>query len=233
MQKLGPLLQFLGCRDSQWGVSVLVVTDAADAEPSLSFNAAALPITRTSIAVPGQPCTAWRFDFAVPQTAGRQSIEGQINGQSFGFSVPAMDSMPSMAYASCNGFSDLRALKKMTEPHALWARLGRLHTLQDRVDNQAYGPFDLLLLGGDQVYSDATWALVPELVEWTGMDWYTRTMYQFPTTTHRMIGCRNFLTLQPDAPGAADDPGGSGRYWANWWDEGEPHPYTKVIHPVS
>jgi hypothetical protein len=179
MQKLGPLLQFLGCRDNQWGVSILVVTDAADAEPSLSFSAAALPVTRTSVAVPGQPCTAWRFDFAVPQTAESQSIEGQVGGQSFSFSVPARGSMPSMAYASCNGFSDSRALKKMTEPHALWARLGRLHTRQDRVDNQSYGPFDLLLLGGDQVYSDAMWALVPELVEWTEMDWYTRTHTAF------------------------------------------------------
>ena len=165
IQKLGPLLQFLGCRDNQWGVSALVVTDAADAEPRLSFNGATLPVTRTSIAVPGQPCTAWRFDFAVPQTAGRQGIEGQIGGQSFGFSIPARGSMPSMAYASCNGFSDLRAQKKMAQPHALWARLGRLHTRQDRVDNQTYGPFDLLPLGGDQVYSDAMWALVPELME--------------------------------------------------------------------
>ena len=107
MQKLGPLLQFLGCRDKQWGVSALVVTDAADAEPGISFNAVALPVTRTSTAVPGQPFTAWRFDFVVPQTAARQSIEGQIDGQSFGFSVPARGGMPSMAYASCNGFSDL------------------------------------------------------------------------------------------------------------------------------
>lgn len=524
MQRLGPLLQFLGCRNHQWGISALVVTDDLDAAPNLSFTTAALPFARTSIAVPGQPFTAWRFDFALPQAAERQSIEGRIDGQSFSFNVPAWGSMPSMAYASCNGFSDLRVLKKLTEPHALWARLGRLHTLHDRVDNQTYGPFDLLLLGGDQIYSDAMWALVPELVEWTEMDWYTRThmaftaamqagvqtffsklymdrwsqpdvaavmrsmpavmmwddhdlmdgwgsnpsdlhespvfqgifrvakaafelfqrqmmgapapatlpdqlahssgyrmgpagllvldlrserrprsgaqasmggvleaerimsetswravyrwldaqqaagdmkhlfvmtsipvvhpsfaslekmlgvfpglqtleddlrdhwnspphkaerlrlihrllaasaggiritllsgdvhvaalgviesdrsdassgarvinqltssgimhpappgaalyfleqaclavdqidrgitgtMYPFPTTTHRMIGCRNFLTLQPDAPGEAGDPGGSGRYWANWWAEGEPHPYTKVIHPVG
>lgn len=33
-----------------------------------------------------------------------------------------------------------------------------------------------------------------------------------------MIGTRNFLTLQPDAPG------GAGRYWTNGWVEGEPHP---------
>jgi hypothetical protein len=55
----------------------------------------------------------------------------------------------------------------------------------------------------------------------------TGSLHEFPTTGHRMIGARNFLTLQPDAPGSAD------RYWANWWVEGEPHPYTKVVHPVG
>ena len=52
-------------------------------------------------------------------------------------------------------------------------------------------------------------------------------MYEFPTTRHRMIGCRNFMTLQPDAPGQAN------RFWINWWAEGEAHPYTKVVHPVK
>jgi hypothetical protein len=42
-----------------------------------------------------------------------------------------------------------------------------------------------------------------------------------------MIGCRNFMTLQPDAPGQAN------RFWINWWAEGEAHPYTKVVHPVT
>lgn len=56
----------------------------------------------------------------------------------------------------------------------------------------------------------------------------TGTMFEFPTTSHRMIGCRNFLTLQPDGPANP-----AGRYWANWWAKGEPHPYTKVVHPVS
>ena len=179
MQRLGPVLQFLGCVDSQWGISALVVSDNADTAPRLVFSTTPLAVTRASTPVPGQSFTAWRFDFAVPQTSNPQTISGQIGGQNFSFHVPALGAMPSMAYASCNGFSEPRALKKIPEPHALWARLGRLHTLQDRVDTQAFGPFDLLLLGGDQIYSDTMWAVVPELVEWTQMDWYTRTHTAF------------------------------------------------------
>ena len=52
-------------------------------------------------------------------------------------------------------------------------------------------------------------------------------MLEFPATSHCVMARRNFLTLQPDAPD------GAGRYWANWWVEGEPHPYTKVIHPAG
>ena len=58
----------------------------------------------------------------------------------------------------------------------------------------------------------------------------TGTMYEFPTTSHRLIGARNFLMLQP---GAANAQGLTQRHYrANWWAEGEPHPYTKVIHAV-
>lgn len=52
----------------------------------------------------------------------------------------------------------------------------------------------------------------------------TATMYEFPATTRRLIGARNFLTLEPDA---------DNRLWANWWLEGESDPTTKVIHPVQ
>jgi len=52
----------------------------------------------------------------------------------------------------------------------------------------------------------------------------TATMFEFPATTRRLIGARNFLTLEPDA---------QDRLWANWWVEGEVTPTTKVIHPVQ
>jgi len=52
----------------------------------------------------------------------------------------------------------------------------------------------------------------------------TAKMFEFPATTRRLIGARNFLTLEPDL---------QNRLWANWWVEGELTPTTKVIHPVQ
>ena len=68
-----------------------------------------------------------------------------------------------MAYAARNDFSGASAMKSTLVPKALWARLQRLHGLVDKVYTQTFGSFDLLLLGGDQVYSDAMWAVLPEL----------------------------------------------------------------------
>lgn len=55
----------------------------------------------------------------------------------------------------------------------------------------------------------------------------TGRMAAFPGTQRRVIGRRNFMTLQADAPGRGE------RYWVNWWAEGEAHPYTKVIAPIA
>ncbi len=57
----------------------------------------------------------------------------------------------------------------------------------------------------------------------------TAEMTPFPGTERRYIGTRNWLSLEPDEPGASD----AGRYWANFIVEGEPIPFTKVIHPVE
>jgi hypothetical protein len=49
-------------------------------------------------------------------------------------------------------------------------------------------------------------------------------MLEFPGTARRLIGARNFLSLELDD---------KKRIWANWHVENEPRPYTKVIHPIS
>ena len=104
MQRLGPVLQFLGTQGNAWGVSALVVVDAADAAPTLKLSVAT-PVGSVSGAVPGHAATAWRFDFAIPQTTQSQVVAYTVGGQNFSFTVPAAGAMPSMAYASCNGFS--------------------------------------------------------------------------------------------------------------------------------
>jgi PhoD related phosphatase len=181
MIKLGPVLQFLGCENGAWGVSALVVADETDDAPTFFYTAGGVRKAATGWWVPvaGLACKAWRFDFAVAQTGSPQDIAYDVAGRAHRFSVPAAGAPPALAYASCNGFSDLQAMKTVREPDALWARMGRLHTQQDRVGSTTFGPLHLLLLGGDQIYSDAMWSALPEFTEWLAHDWYTRTHIVF------------------------------------------------------
>ncbi len=196
MIKLGPVLQFLGCENSAWGISALIVADEADDPPALFYTVAGTRKAASGWWVPvaGLSCKAWRFDFAVPQTDAPQDIAYEVAGRNYGFNVPAAGAPPSLAYASCNGFSDLRAMKTVREPDAMWARMGRLHTQHDRVDNTTFGPLNLLLMGGDQIYSDAMWSALPEFTEWLTRDWYTRTHIVFTASMQTDLQ-RYFATL--------------------------------------
>ena len=185
MKRLGPVLQFLGCEAGQWRVSALWVQDSGDAAPT--FTAGGRPVQVSQAPLPGSSCTAFRFEFAVVQTAAAQDVAYSVGDETHGLHVPARDAMPVLAYASCNGFSDPRVMKSVQDPYAMWSRLGRLHATQDRVDQQTYGPLNLLLLGGDQVYSDAMWVVIPELKAWTALPWRKRLKAAFTATMRRRL----------------------------------------------
>ncbi|MBU4520066.1 MAG: hypothetical protein KJ677_11680, partial [Gammaproteobacteria bacterium] len=179
MNQTGPILQFLGCQDGVWGLSLLIVCDAADPQPGLTLHVPAELVGGWHGPVPGLDATAWRFDIAVRQTAATQSVAYRLGGQTHHIQVPALGATPAMAYVSCNGFSDARTRKSLQHPLAMWARLGRLHAGQDLVDQTRFGPLELLLMGGDQIYSDDIWSVLPELRAWTEIEWFTRTHMAF------------------------------------------------------
>jgi PhoD related phosphatase len=78
-----------------------------------------------SCPVPGHTATAWRFDFAIAQTAQWQVLAYTVGGQNFAFNVPAISAMPSLAYASCNGFSSASAMWSVLPDMQAWAQLDR------------------------------------------------------------------------------------------------------------
>ena len=179
MVKLGPVLKFLGCQNDTWGVSALVVTDAADAVPVLAV-AGLGPTQAVQLAHLAHTGSAvWRFDFAIAQTAARQTVAYTCNGVATALQVPANGAQPAMAYASCNGFSDPKLMKQVKDKNALWARMARLHDGVDTIRGRKFGPWDLLLMGGDQVYSDSMWCEVPELVQFSGLTYDQRLQYAF------------------------------------------------------
>ena len=185
MQTLGPILQFLGNQNHTWGVSLLLITAPGDPPPSLQLSPPAQAAPPLSGVVPGHAGTAWRFDIAVPQGDAAKEIGYQCNGIAHSFHVPAKAGAPNLGYVSCNGFSDLRVKKTLKEPQALWSRLARLLRQTDRVDTTTYRPLHLLLMGGDQIYSDDMWTALPELSAWSDLPWKQRVKAPMSDTLRR------------------------------------------------
>jgi PhoD related phosphatase len=179
MVKLGPILKFLGCQNDTWGVSALVVTDAADAAPEVAIVGQRKPAAVLLAQLQHTGSAVWRFDFAIAQTALRQTVAYTCNGVSADLQVPAKGAQPALAYASCNGFSDPKLMKQVKDKNALWARMARLHDAVDTIRGRKFGPWDVLLMGGDQVYSDSMWVDVPALAQWSELTYDQRMQHDF------------------------------------------------------
>jgi PhoD related phosphatase len=162
---LGPVLKFLGVQNNEWGVSVLMVLPAAQAAPQIVANGSA-QTTQKLMDLTGTGSTAWRTSFSVPMQAAARKVNYSVDGESYDINVPALGAMPCIAYTSCNGFSDPKLMKDVADKNALWTRLHKLHTKRELTRDQVHGPFHLLLMGGDQIYSDAMWVVCPLLTQW-------------------------------------------------------------------
>jgi len=71
--------------------------------------------------------------------------------------VPEQNKPLRICYGSCFGVHTLQDVNKVNNKNAMWKVLRRVH---------AEKPYHLFFLGGDQVYSDQVWEVVPELREW-------------------------------------------------------------------
>ena len=170
---LGPLLQFLGVQNQCWCVSVLVVTDTATA-PTLQSAAAADPFALLCNLQSG--ARVWRATLAVNLAADAQRVSYSVDGQTNTLYVPAQDESPRMAYGSCNGFSSPSLMKGVADKNALWKRLMNLHEGRERINERSFGPYHLVLMGGDQVYSDTLWQdpTCPDMVAWSELPRHER-----------------------------------------------------------
>src|SRR5690606_35546643 len=139
-----------------WHVSALVVTEGMNA-PSAQCAGKHIPARKLNAS---HGSTIWRFDMQVPVTAKEQTVDYTVGGVDYRFHVPAKEIMPTMAYASCNGFSSASEMKKVEDKNAMWKTMAARHKAE--VGGSRY---HLLLMGGDQVYADQVWEL-PSLKAW-------------------------------------------------------------------
>lgn len=164
--KLGPILSFRGILNNDWCVSALVVCDRGDAAPTLNWKVgAAAPLAVQSVSLGSHPSSSptaqlWRFDLAIPMQASAQTVAYNLAGMEYSFSVPAKGTMPNMAYVSCNGFSSMKLMNDTSNPYAQWDSLRSKH---------AQNGYQLLMMGGDQVYADSMFDTIPALHDWLAL----------------------------------------------------------------
>ncbi|HEX6439524.1 MAG TPA: alkaline phosphatase D family protein [Candidatus Binatia bacterium] len=160
---LGPILSFRGVKTVGWSLSALIVTDILSTPPELIFQSGNKKgIKRAAKLLKAFPDSnptfqAWRFDFAVKQTARAQPVSYTIGGVENIFVVPALDATPNLVYASCNGFSSMRLLNDTQDANRLWRQVAEKHEAR---------PYHLLMMGGDQLYCDSMWDQLVPLHEW-------------------------------------------------------------------
>jgi hypothetical protein len=185
---MGPILSFRGyVEDSkQWKVSALIVIAPKDKPPVLQLEGkpGAPPVELLSTG----GMRVLRYDLSVTLLQGERRVAygfGQAPG--WEFTVPSDRVAPRVAYASCNGFSDPKAVKKLAAPfNSVWRDLLSNHDKklrdkdykpdkeqrwhEERVHSKGLQRFHLLAMGGDQIYFDSILYArdkVPELCEWS------------------------------------------------------------------
>jgi hypothetical protein len=173
--QLGPLLKFSGIEGGKWKISILLICDADDQPPVLELAPPGIPTLDKpkllkSWGEQSPTHKVWRYDLAIPQSPATQKITYTVGQTDYALAVPAKSEPPACAYASCNGFSDPKLMKKVKDKNALWKKMYERHQIR---------PYHLLLLGGDQIYTDSIWQEVPSLQQWVELSLETRNQAAF------------------------------------------------------
>ncbi|MBL8660364.1 MAG: alkaline phosphatase family protein [Rhodospirillales bacterium] len=156
---IGPILGWRGEQDGASLVSVMIVRNDDAAPGTVTWSTGAEGAGGTGALVKLSDfasSTVYAAEVSVPPTQERQSVEYSISGDDrrWRFTVPGRGDRPRIAYGSCNGFSLPGDMRRIADKNALW---------RDLIGEHAREPFHLLMMGGDQIYADQLWDLVPEL----------------------------------------------------------------------
>ncbi|SFU47967.1 alkaline phosphatase D family protein [Pseudoduganella namucuonensis] len=167
---LGPVLKFRGVVEDAWVVSILLAHPVASF-PDVSCLDSPVHFTPLgSRTEDGVDYDIRSYAIHIPQTDAQREITYRVGARAFSLIVPPTGGAPTCAYTSCNGYSDPKVVKKIKDLNAMWSRMAERHRQR---------PYNLLLMGGDQIYSDAMWEKLPTLKEWGRLSYDERNLAPF------------------------------------------------------
>ncbi|ENK2737028.1 alkaline phosphatase family protein [Klebsiella variicola] len=156
---LGPVLSLRKVNVNYFHVSALIVVpkDYNEIDCSLSHGVVEQVVKIASVPFCNPIWDVIRLDFNIPLLDVPQTINYTIENNKWQFGLPAVGQSPAIAYVSCNGFSDAKKMKDVGYITDRWNDLYTTH--QSR-------PYHILIMGGDQVYTDGLWQQVKSIFEW-------------------------------------------------------------------
>lgn len=166
---MGPVLGFRGGTENRWDLNVIFVDngDGSEIELVVEDGGEAIEVTGPVTLMSHEGHSVLRYEFSIMRGRTQKEIVYQLPSEvgkgTYRFWVPPSGKRPRIAYASCNGFSDPTAMKKIDNKNACWETMKKLHF------KAARSRYHLLLMGGDQIYSDEMWQSVPTLKAWSEM----------------------------------------------------------------
>ena len=155
----GPIVGFRGQQGDVWRITIMVAHDGGTAPGALIHGERGQPpaseVAPSSLREVGG-AAFFGYEFSIPRKDDEQTIAYGFVGEErrWALAVPGRLQAPRIAYVSCNGFSMPGDMRRIADKNALWDDLGAMHASQ---------PFHLLLMGGDQIYADELWDVIPEL----------------------------------------------------------------------
>lgn len=170
----GPTLKLWESDADSWTVSVLFAQEQASA-PEISFK---IPGQGAQHSANMEPLDErkglhyFRYKIHLPLQDAPQVVSYKIGTKRASFIVPAKDTMPAVAYGSCNGFHSQKLLDSFLQNDAQSGELKATAMWRNMLQTHQQKPFHLLVLGGDQIYSDILLQrFESDVLDWS---WYTR-----------------------------------------------------------
>ncbi len=152
---LGPVLSLRSTSDDIWDISALIVIEGAP--EAFTVNAAGNNNLTGTLLLSRKNKDIYRFDMKIKLSVVSQEIEYGFSALKWQFAVPAKTSDPQIAFVSCNGFSSAKEIKKVDDKNALWKQL---------LSNHEDTAYNLMIMGGDQVYADEIWQKCTLVKKW-------------------------------------------------------------------
>ena len=189
---MGPVLSLRRVDAERWQVSALVVAEKTGRPRTMQVacGGEAREVPAKELWVRGGEAV-YRYDMAIARDREQATrVDYGFSGteSSWSFHVPAVGGKPRTAFASCNGFSSAGQIKKVRDQNHLWKHMAALH---------AERPYNVLIMGGDQVYADQVWEACSAIRRWVETPLDVRRRRRF-TATMAAQASRFYFSLYRD-----------------------------------